>query len=214
MAEFDYVGTVIATGEPFTAPSVFVLRVRDGLIVESRDYIDHVAMTRARGQTDQLIAPCGNRPAPPPRRSRQRRRMAPDRGIKPARGHLQSAQPASRSSAFARPPAGRGEHDVLQHVLRLQRRRAGNRSPKNSTSGDRIPDQREPEHQQSGPQQPAGDQRDPDEALHHRGQQDRRPAVDDADGECVDSPHHQRLRRAGPGKELESRRTRERSARG
>ena len=50
VAEFDYVGTVIATGEPFSVSNVFVLRVRDGLIVESRDYIDHVAMTRARGR--------------------------------------------------------------------------------------------------------------------------------------------------------------------
>ncbi len=56
VAEFDYAGTVIATGEPFRAPCVFVLRVRDGLIVESRDYIDHVAMARARGQADQLAA--------------------------------------------------------------------------------------------------------------------------------------------------------------
>jgi ketosteroid isomerase-like protein len=56
VAEFDYVGTVLATGEPFTASNVIVLRVRDGQIVESRDYIDHVAMTRARGLTEQLIA--------------------------------------------------------------------------------------------------------------------------------------------------------------
>jgi uncharacterized protein len=56
VAEVDYAGTVIATGEPFTAPCVFVLRVRDGLIVESRDYIDHVAMSRARGQLGQLAA--------------------------------------------------------------------------------------------------------------------------------------------------------------
>jgi len=56
VAEFDYAGTVIETGEPFTVPCVFVLRVRDGLIVESRDYIDHVAMARARGQLDELIA--------------------------------------------------------------------------------------------------------------------------------------------------------------
>lgn len=55
VAEFDYAGTVIATGEEFTVPCVFVLRVRDGLIVESRDYIDHVAMARARGQLDELI---------------------------------------------------------------------------------------------------------------------------------------------------------------
>lgn len=56
VAEFDYAGTVLATGEPFTVPCVFVMRVRDGLIVESRDYIDHLAMARARGQLDELIA--------------------------------------------------------------------------------------------------------------------------------------------------------------
>ena len=55
VAEFEYAGTVLATGEAFTVPCVFVLRVRDGLIVESRDYIDHVAMTRARGAVDTLI---------------------------------------------------------------------------------------------------------------------------------------------------------------
>jgi ketosteroid isomerase-like protein len=55
VAEFDYAGTVIETGEPFIVPCVFVLRIRDGLIVESRDYIDHVAMSRARGQLDELI---------------------------------------------------------------------------------------------------------------------------------------------------------------
>ena len=55
VAEFDYVGTILATGEPFSASNVIVLRVRDGLIVESRDYIDHVAMARARGLTDQLV---------------------------------------------------------------------------------------------------------------------------------------------------------------
>jgi ketosteroid isomerase-like protein len=55
VAEFEYAGTVVASGEPFTVPAIFVLRVRDGLIVESRDYIDHVAMIRARGQVEQLI---------------------------------------------------------------------------------------------------------------------------------------------------------------
>lgn len=56
VAEFDYAGTAPATGETVRVPCVFVLRVRDGLIVESRDYIDHVAMARARGGLDQLIA--------------------------------------------------------------------------------------------------------------------------------------------------------------
>lgn len=40
----------------FRVPCVFVLRVRDGEIVESRDYIDHVAMARARGRLGELIA--------------------------------------------------------------------------------------------------------------------------------------------------------------
>jgi ketosteroid isomerase-like protein len=54
VAEFEYAG-VGAAGTPFSAPCVFVLRVRDGLIVESRDYIDHVAMAKARGTLDELF---------------------------------------------------------------------------------------------------------------------------------------------------------------
>ena len=56
VAEFEYRGTVIATGEPYTVPAVFVMRVRDGEIVESRDYIDHLTSARARGQLDQVLA--------------------------------------------------------------------------------------------------------------------------------------------------------------
>jgi ketosteroid isomerase-like protein len=55
VAEFEYAGTTLATGEPFRVPAIFVLRVRDGLIVESRDYFDHVAMIRARGQVGELV---------------------------------------------------------------------------------------------------------------------------------------------------------------
>jgi ketosteroid isomerase-like protein len=32
-----------------------VLRVRDGEIVEARDYIDHLASARARGQLSDLL---------------------------------------------------------------------------------------------------------------------------------------------------------------
>lgn len=56
IAEFEYRGTNVATGEPFAAPCVFVMRIRDGLIIESRDYIDHLAFAQARGQLDELIA--------------------------------------------------------------------------------------------------------------------------------------------------------------
>ena len=50
VAEFEYHGTVVATGAPLTLPAVFILRVRDGRIVSSRDYVDHAAFERAAGQ--------------------------------------------------------------------------------------------------------------------------------------------------------------------
>jgi uncharacterized protein len=55
VAEFEYQGTVAGTGEPFALPGIFVLRVRNGEIVSSRDYFDHLAAARARGQLDALI---------------------------------------------------------------------------------------------------------------------------------------------------------------
>jgi hypothetical protein len=35
---------------------IFVLRVRNGEIVSSRDYFDHLTAARVRGQLDALIA--------------------------------------------------------------------------------------------------------------------------------------------------------------
>lgn len=64
VAEFEYRGTVLATGEPYAVPCVFVMRVRDGRIVESRDYIDHVSSARARGQLDQVLAAIRSADAP------------------------------------------------------------------------------------------------------------------------------------------------------
>ncbi|MES9536293.1 MULTISPECIES: nuclear transport factor 2 family protein [unclassified Actinomadura] len=55
VAEFQYEGTVVETGEPFAFPGVFVLRVRDGKIVESRDYLDHLRSARARGQLGEVL---------------------------------------------------------------------------------------------------------------------------------------------------------------
>jgi ketosteroid isomerase-like protein len=56
VAEFQYEGrTVGTTAKPFAIPCIFVLRVRDGEIVSSRDYIDHVASARARGQLDEFL---------------------------------------------------------------------------------------------------------------------------------------------------------------
>jgi uncharacterized protein len=56
VAEFEYQGTNADTGEPFALPAIFVLRVRDGEIVDSRDYFDHLSAARVRGQLDTLLA--------------------------------------------------------------------------------------------------------------------------------------------------------------
>jgi ketosteroid isomerase-like protein len=50
--EFSYVGSV--NSRPFTVPCVFVTRVRNGVIVESRDYVDHLSMARAFGRLGDL----------------------------------------------------------------------------------------------------------------------------------------------------------------
>jgi ketosteroid isomerase-like protein len=53
IGEFAYEGTNTNTGEHVRIPSIFVVRVRDGLIVESRDYTDHQAVVRAGGALRQ-----------------------------------------------------------------------------------------------------------------------------------------------------------------
>lgn len=55
VAEFEYRGTARDGAAPLRVRNVFVLRVRDGLIVESRDYADHLAFARARGSLDELF---------------------------------------------------------------------------------------------------------------------------------------------------------------
>ena len=55
VAEFEYLGTTDA-GQPYALPAIFVLRVRNGEIVSSRDYHDHLASARARGQLGELFA--------------------------------------------------------------------------------------------------------------------------------------------------------------
>jgi ketosteroid isomerase-like protein len=54
VVEFSYSGS--ANGRPFDLPCIFVVRVRDGEIVESRDYTNQVALARAFGRLDQLAA--------------------------------------------------------------------------------------------------------------------------------------------------------------
>jgi ketosteroid isomerase-like protein len=55
VGEFQYEGTVVETGEPFTIPAVFVMRVRDGKIVESRDYLDHLRSAAARDMLPEVL---------------------------------------------------------------------------------------------------------------------------------------------------------------
>ena len=50
VAEFDYEVTVTTSGERFRTPNVIVLRIRDGRIVESRDYHDTGRIMAAVGR--------------------------------------------------------------------------------------------------------------------------------------------------------------------
>lgn len=47
VAEFDYRGRALATGRDFAVANIQVLRIRDGLIVATRDYHDHVILALA-----------------------------------------------------------------------------------------------------------------------------------------------------------------------
>jgi ketosteroid isomerase-like protein len=55
--EFSYEGAI--GGRPFRVPSIFVVRVRDGVIVESRDYGDHIGLARAFGRLPALAEALG-----------------------------------------------------------------------------------------------------------------------------------------------------------
>ena len=61
VAEFDYVGHVATTDTTFRVANIQVLRIRDGLIVESRDYHDHLALAHALGHLPQLTAAMSSR---------------------------------------------------------------------------------------------------------------------------------------------------------
>ncbi|HEY7485020.1 MAG TPA: nuclear transport factor 2 family protein [Streptosporangiaceae bacterium] len=55
VGEFDYVGRVTTTGRTFTFSNIFVMRVRDGQIVTSRDYHNHFALAEATGNAPALF---------------------------------------------------------------------------------------------------------------------------------------------------------------
>ncbi|MFF3108673.1 nuclear transport factor 2 family protein [Kitasatospora sp. NPDC057904] len=53
--EWDYQGRHRETGRTFRSSNIQVLRVRDGLIVHSRDFHDHLALVVAGGNLPQLV---------------------------------------------------------------------------------------------------------------------------------------------------------------
>ncbi len=55
IGEFTYRGDA-----DWAAPGIIVFRIRDGLIVESRDYIDHLGLARATNTVDALCAQLTN----------------------------------------------------------------------------------------------------------------------------------------------------------
>ncbi|WP_370971468.1 nuclear transport factor 2 family protein [Amycolatopsis sp. cg9] len=55
VAEYDYDAESIETGRTIAAANIQVLRVRDGLIVHSRDYHDHLKLAVIRDGVDQLV---------------------------------------------------------------------------------------------------------------------------------------------------------------
>lgn len=64
VAEWDYRVHHRATGRNFETANIQVLRVRDGLIVESRDFHDHLALVVAGGHLPQLVSALeGSQPA-------------------------------------------------------------------------------------------------------------------------------------------------------
>ncbi|MCF3131516.1 nuclear transport factor 2 family protein [Streptomyces olivochromogenes] len=56
VAEWDYQVHHRVTGRTFEAANIQVLRVRDGLIVNSRDYHDHLALIMGSNGLPQLVA--------------------------------------------------------------------------------------------------------------------------------------------------------------
>src|SRR5690606_38900143 len=59
VVEWDYHSTVGANDEVVINPNIIVLRVRDGLIVESRDYHNYVQRAIANGTLDILVDDLG-----------------------------------------------------------------------------------------------------------------------------------------------------------
>ncbi|MEU1624565.1 nuclear transport factor 2 family protein [Streptomyces sp. NPDC020096] len=56
VAEYDYDGRITTTGRTFHMANAIVLRVRDGKIVSSRDYHNHLVIAEALGNLPELVS--------------------------------------------------------------------------------------------------------------------------------------------------------------
>jgi len=56
VAEFEYHGQSITTGRTFTVAEIWVVRARDGRIVASRDYGNHLAFAVATGRLPEAVS--------------------------------------------------------------------------------------------------------------------------------------------------------------
>ena len=99
VAEYDYDAESVETGKTTPTANIQVLRVRDGLIVHSRDYHDYLRLAAIRDGVDQLAAAY---------------EQAPPRELSPI-GPRTSSDPKSRRGVFER----------LVYGLRQARRGAG-----------------------------------------------------------------------------------------
>ncbi|MER7844144.1 nuclear transport factor 2 family protein [Kitasatospora sp. NPDC096077] len=59
VSEWEYQVTQPATGQTYSSANIQVLRVRDGLIVSSRDFHDHLTIAQAGGNLPQLLEALG-----------------------------------------------------------------------------------------------------------------------------------------------------------
>ncbi|MET8998093.1 nuclear transport factor 2 family protein [Amycolatopsis sp. NPDC004169] len=84
VAEYDYDAESVETGRTIEAANIQVLRIRDGLIVHSRDYHDYLRLAAVRDGVDQLI---------------RAYEQAPPRELSPIRPRT-SSDPASRRGVF------------------------------------------------------------------------------------------------------------------
>jgi ketosteroid isomerase-like protein len=60
IAEWEYDGLVTTTGRTFQVSNIQVSRVRDGQIVASRDYHNHLILAEATGRLPQLVSALTN----------------------------------------------------------------------------------------------------------------------------------------------------------